>query len=107
MLFLFLVDGKVHFPIFTPRSSSSPAGALHPGFTCVHTTTPLDLLLMLYSSLSLFSLLFSVVSCYNIVDDFSGLTFFDNWDFYGNYDNLTLGVCQRTMFCVDTTDIWP
>ncbi|KAJ7232980.1 glycoside hydrolase family 16 protein [Mycena haematopus] len=42
-------------------------------------------------SLPLFSLLFSVVSCYNVVDDFSGLSFFDDWDFYGNYDNLTLG----------------
>ncbi|KAJ7800330.1 glycoside hydrolase family 16 protein [Mycena olivaceomarginata] len=46
---------------------------------------------MRYSSLSLFSSLVSLVSCYNIVDNFSGLTFFDNWDFYGNYDNLTLG----------------
>ncbi|KAF7350507.1 Rhodanese domain-containing protein [Mycena venus] len=46
---------------------------------------------MRYPSLSLFSLFFSVVSCYNIVDNFSGLTFFDDWDFYGNYDNLTLG----------------
>ncbi|KAJ7627648.1 glycoside hydrolase family 16 protein [Mycena polygramma] len=46
---------------------------------------------MLGPLLCLFSLLFSAVSCYNIVDDFSGLTFFDNWDFYGNYDNLTLG----------------
>ncbi|KAJ6486835.1 glycoside hydrolase family 16 protein [Mycena sanguinolenta] len=46
---------------------------------------------MHFPSLSLLSLLFSVVSCYNIVDDFSGLSFFDDWDFYGNYDNLTLG----------------
>jgi hypothetical protein len=46
---------------------------------------------MRYLLLSLFLSLFSVVSCYFIVDDFSGLSFFDNWDFYGNYDNLTLG----------------
>jgi len=47
---------------------------------------------MRYPLLSLLSLLFLTVSCYDIVDDFSGLSFFDNWDFYGNYDNLTLGV---------------
>ncbi|KAJ7190931.1 glycoside hydrolase family 16 protein [Mycena pura] len=34
---------------------------------------------------------FFLTRAYDIVDDFSGLTFFDNWDFYGNYDNLTLG----------------
>jgi len=34
---------------------------------------------------------FFLTRAYVIVDDFSGLTFFDNWDFYGNYDNLTLG----------------
>lgn len=34
---------------------------------------------------------FFITRAYDIVDDFSGLTFFDNWDFYGNYDNLTLG----------------
>ncbi|KAJ7076012.1 glycoside hydrolase family 16 protein [Mycena belliarum] len=45
------------------------------------------------SLLSLLSLLCLTVSSYNIVHDFSGIGFFDagNWDFYGNYDNLTLG----------------
>ncbi|KAK7046716.1 Rhodanese domain-containing protein [Favolaschia claudopus] len=43
------------------------------------------------TSVSLFLLLFWVVSGYQLVDNFAGLTFFDNWDFYGNYDNLTLG----------------
>lgn len=28
---------------------------------------------------------------YNLLEDFSGERFFDGWDFYGNYDNLTLG----------------
>ncbi len=51
---------------------------------------------MRFSSLPVFSSLFSVVSCYNIVDNFAGLTFFDDWDFYGNYDNLTLGAYR---FC--------
>ncbi|KAJ7903763.1 hypothetical protein B0H14DRAFT_3680757 [Mycena olivaceomarginata] len=32
-----------------------------------------------------------LVSCYSIVDNFSGLTFFDNWDFHVNHDILTLG----------------
>ncbi|KAG6860471.1 hypothetical protein C0995_010762 [Termitomyces sp. Mi166 len=28
---------------------------------------------------------------YDLVEDYSGTTFFDDWDFYGGYDNLTLG----------------
>jgi len=28
---------------------------------------------------------------YDLVRDYSGLTFFDEWDFYGSWDNLTLG----------------
>ncbi|KAG6913850.1 hypothetical protein DXG01_003841 [Tephrocybe rancida] len=28
---------------------------------------------------------------YDLVRDYSGITFFDEWDFYGGYDNLTLG----------------
>ncbi|KAJ7676059.1 glycoside hydrolase family 16 protein [Mycena polygramma] len=28
---------------------------------------------------------------YDMVKQYSGLTFFDGWDFYGNYDNLTNG----------------
>ncbi|KAJ7484682.1 concanavalin A-like lectin/glucanase domain-containing protein [Mycena latifolia] len=48
---------------------------------------------MRYPLLSLLSLLCLTVSAYDIVHDFSGIGFFDegNWDFYGNYDNLTLG----------------
>ncbi|KAJ6590533.1 concanavalin A-like lectin/glucanase domain-containing protein [Mycena vulgaris] len=46
---------------------------------------------MRYSLLFLLFLLFSAVSCYDIVDNFSGIPFFDGFDFYGNYDNLTLG----------------
>jgi hypothetical protein len=30
---------------------------------------------------------------YDIVRDYSGSTFFDRWDFYGSWDNLTLGMC--------------
>jgi len=28
---------------------------------------------------------------YDLVRDYSGTTFFDRWDFYGSWDNLTLG----------------
>ncbi|KAJ6631186.1 glycoside hydrolase family 16 protein [Mycena sp. CBHHK59/15] len=41
--------------------------------------------------LSFLPLLFCAASGYQLVDDFSGLTFFDDWDFYGSFDNLTLG----------------
>jgi hypothetical protein len=29
---------------------------------------------------------------YDLVREYSGLSFFDRWDFFGNWDNLTLGV---------------
>ncbi|TFY63493.1 hypothetical protein EVG20_g6292 [Dentipellis fragilis] len=35
--------------------------------------------------------LLSVASAYDLVREYSGQTFFDRWDFYGNWDNLTLG----------------
>lgn len=31
---------------------------------------------------------------YNLVKDYSGSGFFDEWDFYGSWDNLTLGALQ-------------
>ena len=31
-------------------------------------------------------------AAYDIVREYSGSTFFDRWDFYGSWDNLTLGV---------------
>ncbi|KAF9553937.1 hypothetical protein CPC08DRAFT_713314 [Agrocybe pediades] len=34
---------------------------------------------------------FLSVNAYSIVKDHSGSTFFDGWEFYGNYDNLTSG----------------
>lgn len=30
-------------------------------------------------------------SNFSLVQDYSGNGFFDGWDFYGNYDNLTNG----------------
>ncbi|TFK38093.1 concanavalin A-like lectin/glucanase domain-containing protein [Crucibulum laeve] len=32
-----------------------------------------------------------VISGYELVQDYSGISFFDQWDFYGSWDNLTLG----------------
>ncbi|KAF9003228.1 hypothetical protein BDQ17DRAFT_489203 [Cyathus striatus] len=41
--------------------------------------------------LTLFPLLFASIQAYDLVTDYSGSTFFDGWDFYGSWDNLTLG----------------
>ena len=30
-------------------------------------------------------------AAYNLVKEFTGSSFFDGWEFYGNYDNLTNG----------------
>jgi len=35
--------------------------------------------------------LFPCLVSYDLVRDYSGSTFFDRWDFYGSWDNLTLG----------------
>ncbi|KAI0313330.1 concanavalin A-like lectin/glucanase domain-containing protein [Amylostereum chailletii] len=35
--------------------------------------------------------LLSLVTAYDVVREYSGTTFFDRWDFYGSWDNLTLG----------------
>jgi hypothetical protein len=47
----------------------------------------MKLVVVLYLSL----LRVSITIAYNLLEDFSGNTFFDAWDFYGSYDNLTLG----------------
>jgi hypothetical protein len=47
-------------------------------------------------SLSLYFLsLFKPSGSYDLVRDYSGTTFFDRWDFYGSWDNLTLGMLAR------------
>ncbi|KAH9974021.1 concanavalin A-like lectin/glucanase domain-containing protein [Lactifluus volemus] len=46
-------------------------------------------LCLLLNFLSLFLLVFS--SPYNVVREYHGSSFFDQWEFYGDYDNLTLG----------------
>ncbi|EPQ53437.1 hypothetical protein GLOTRDRAFT_116915 [Gloeophyllum trabeum ATCC 11539] len=42
---------------------------------------------------NMFSLLWflGAASAYDLVHDYSGESFFDGWDFYGSWDNLTLG----------------
>lgn len=32
-----------------------------------------------------------LITAYDIVRDYSGASFFDGWDFYGSWDNLTNG----------------
>jgi hypothetical protein len=39
------------------------------------------------------ALWFKAAQCYVLVRDHSGQTFFNGWDFYGSWDNLTLGKC--------------
>ena len=50
---------------------------------------------MLSTTLLGLASLFSLSSSYDLVRDYSGTTFFDRWDFYGSWDNLTLGVLSR------------
>lgn len=46
---------------------------------------------MLLSLAPYFLSLLSLSTSYDLVRDYSGTTFFDRWDFYGSWDNLTLG----------------
>lgn len=49
---------------------------------------------MVVSWRAVFVCLLSLVlgaSCYDVVREYSGQSFFDRWDFYGSWDNLTLG----------------
>ena len=52
-----------------------------------------SLLLPVFVFLALLGLLLPSVRAesFKVVQDFSGSTFFDKWDFFGNYDNLTGG----------------
>ncbi len=40
-------------------------------------------------------------AAYNLVKEYSGTNFFDGWEFYGNYDNLTNGTCS--IVCIRRT----
>ena len=54
---------------------------------------------MVVSWRAVFVCLLSLVlgaSCYDVVREYSGQSFFDRWDFYGSWDNLTLGELNRT-----------
>ena len=42
-----------------------------------------------------------ICSAYDIVREYSGSSFFDRWDFYGSWDNLTNGGCfMRLSFII-------
>lgn len=47
-------------------------------------------------------LLTSGVAGFDILRDYSGSTFFDNWEFYGFGDNLTQGAQHITFIFLDT-----
>ncbi|CAK5271233.1 unnamed protein product [Mycena citricolor] len=55
----------------------------------LHFLFPSLVLLLLPSLLSCLS--HPGALAYTLVDDFSGIEFFDEWDFYGGVDNLTMG----------------
>ncbi|KAJ3823161.1 glycoside hydrolase family 16 protein [Lentinula raphanica] len=48
-------------------------------------------LLQITSTLTVFCGLLVLTRAYDLVRDYSGITFFDEWDFFGSWDNLTLG----------------
>jgi hypothetical protein len=50
---------------------------------------------MLSTALLCLASLLSLSASYDLVRDYSGTSFFDRWDFYGSWDNLTLGVLAR------------
>jgi hypothetical protein len=52
---------------------------------------------MLSTTLLCLASLFSSSTSYDLVRDYSGTTFFDRWDFYGSWDDLTLGVLARIL----------
>lgn len=37
---------------------------------------------------------------FSLVADYSGNGFFDQWQFYGNFDNLTNGACDVHYVCI-------
>ena len=53
-------------------------------------------------------LLLAIFNCawgYNIIKDYSGDTFFDDWDFYGSWDNLTLGAFFIFLYFYSTLNL--
>lgn len=60
---------------------------------------------MLTTTLLCFLSLLSSSTSYNLVRDYSGTTFFDRWDFYGSWDNLTLGVLARILILLSSPSL--
>lgn len=63
----------------------------------------------LLSSLLVASALPATTNAFDLVRDYSGTNFFQGWDFYGSWDNLTLGACSsppRLLTYNLPDDIW-
>ena len=52
-------------------------------------------MLLLYHTLFIIHLAVQATLALDLVADYSGSSFFNNWNFYGNYDNLTSGAIDR------------
>jgi hypothetical protein len=55
-----------------------------------HAPLPLTLLTLLL----LCALHMRPCAAYDFLRDYSGISFFDRWDFYNGWDNLTGGMCS-------------
>ena len=53
-------------------------------------------MLLSYRKLLIVHLALHAARALNLVADYSGSSFFNKWNFYGNYDNLTSGKTQNT-----------
>lgn len=51
-----------------------------------------------YRKLFIVHIAFQASRALDLVADYSGSSFFNNWNFYGNYDNLTSGECQNEAY---------
>jgi hypothetical protein len=86
---------SVHRDLVLPcRASSEPAFLRVPPPTTRlamtrHAPLPLALLTLLLS----FALRARPCAAYDFLRDYSGISFFDSWDFYNGWDNLTGGTC--------------
>ncbi|KAJ3874433.1 glycoside hydrolase family 16 protein [Lentinula edodes] len=47
--------------------------------------------MQLFPRVAIFCGVLSLSRAYDLVREYSGITFFDDWDFFGSWDNLTLG----------------
>lgn len=57
-----------------------------------------------WSILGAFLLASTHVVAYDTFHEYAGSTFFDGWDFYGSWDNLTLGASLALFVCLARFD---